>query len=222
MNTQQNQTRQTAAAVDKKSPAFAVSKYNLARSNFMMALILTVVNVLLGVVGASVYLLFSIAFPYFMFDATSLAWSIPSIVVFAAYVVFYILSKKRPAFMIVSLVFFSLDCLFLLLYSAYLSNIPELGVSLSNFIIDYLTHIWVLVYFIIGARYTNRYRAAIRENPSILEGSVFKNASIPVEPSPEEPAENSGINSFGSYYESTPENNAEPRPTDDTPHDPEQ
>ena len=173
------------ATVDKKSPAHAVRKYNLARSNLFTAILLTIINILLGCVGANVYLLFSITFPYMMFDIRDIVFSIPAIVVLGVFIVYYICSKKKPGFMIAALVTFILDFAFLILYSLFIIGFSEFEITFADFIIDYLTHIWVLVYLIIGTRYTRRYRAAIRENPELLEGSAFRNAAIPEEAVPD-------------------------------------
>lgn len=172
----------SAAAVpviDKNSPAYAVGRYNLARTNLMLAVILTVVNIVLGAVGANMYLLFSIAFPYFMFDITDILWSIPAIVVLGIFVMYWICSKKKPGFMIAALVTFIFDCLFLVGYSLLLTVISEGEISVAEFILDYATHIWVLVYLIIGTKYAKRYKAAVAENPEIVEGSFAKNADMP-------------------------------------------
>ena len=183
----QNQT--PAVQVDKKSPAYAVKQFNTARSNLLVALLLTVINIVVGCIGANFYLLFSISFPYFMFDITDILWSIPAIAVLALYVVYYLCSKKKPGFMIAALVTFILDFLFLIGYSLILTQIPEAEITIADFIVDYATHIWVLVYLIIGARYTKRYKAAITADPSLIAGNIFQNASAPVETEPEPQAE---------------------------------
>ena len=177
-----NSTSAAAApAVDKNSPAYAVGRYNVARSNLMLAVILTVVNIVLGAVGANVYLLFSIAFPYFMFDITDIVWSIPAIVVLGIYVMYWLCSKKKPGFMIAALVTFIFDCLFLVGYSLLVTVISEGEITIAEFLLDYATHIWVLVYLIIGTKYAKRYKKAVTENPEIVEGSLFNVAVIPVE-----------------------------------------
>lgn len=179
-------TQNNVEKLDKKSPAYAIRQFNLARSNFFTALILTVVNIVLLALGANVYLLFSVSFPYIMFDTTNIVHSIPALVVLALYIVFYICSKKKPGFMIAALVAFILDFIFLIGISYFITVISENQVTFADYIIDYLTHIWVLVYLIIGTVNTKRYKAAIKENPSLVEGSPFKNADIPEDPSPVE------------------------------------
>ena len=174
-----------ATSIDKNTPAYAVSKYNSARSNLLVALIFTVANMLLGALGSGVYMLFSIYFPYCMFDITDIVWSVPALAVLALFVVCYIFSKKKPGFMIAALVTFILDFLFLIGYSILVSRIPELGITIADFLIDYLTHIWVLVYLFIGARYSKRYKAAINQNPELVLGSIFTNAALPMETLPE-------------------------------------
>lgn len=183
MNSSQNQT--PAVPVDKASPAYAVKQYNTARSNLLIALVLTVINIVTGCIGANFYLLFSISFPYLMFDISDILWSIPAVAVLALYVVYYLCSKKKPGFMIAALVTFILDFLFLIGYSLILTQIPEAGVTVADFLIDYATHVWVLVYLIIGTRYAKRYKAAITADPSLIDGKAFQNASLPVETAPQ-------------------------------------
>lgn len=179
-----NNNKNNIITVDKNTPSYAVMKYNSARSNLLIAIVLTLVNIIVGSLGGSVYLLFSISFPYMMFDITDIVWSIPAIVVLGLFIAFYILCKKKPGFMIAALVAFILDSLFLVGYSILLSNVPELEITVADFIIDYITHLWLLIYLIIGARYTMRYKKAITSDPSVLEGSFFQNASLSVSAEP--------------------------------------
>lgn len=178
-STASNTTSAQAPAPDKKSPAYAVGRFNVARTNLFLAVLLTVINIVLGCIGANAYLLFSIAFPYFMFDIADIVWSIPAVLVLILFFLYWLLSKKHPGFMIAALVTFIADCLFLVVFSIFTVGITEGEISFSEFILDYLTHIWVLVYLIIGTVYTRRYKKAIKEYPEIVEGSLLHNANVP-------------------------------------------
>lgn len=182
------QSQKEALKQYKTTPAYAVQRFNLARTNLLIALVLTVVNILLYCLNVNMYMLFSISYPYYWFDTTDLIGSIPAIIVLAGYVVLYLFSKKNPGLMIAAMVAFIIDCLFLVGYSAILVNMIE-EATFGDFLMDYLTHIWVLVYLIIGTKFTKRYKAAVTEHPELLEGSLFKNADLPPVPMPEETAE---------------------------------
>ena len=123
-----------------------------------------------------------------MFDLTDLAFLIPSVVILALYVVYYLCSKKETGFMIAAMVTFILDILFLIGYSYMAVTVTGGEISYADFIIDYAAHVWVLIELIIGVKYSKRYKAAITDDPSLVAGNIFKNASIPAEPLPEAPA----------------------------------
>ena len=118
--------------------------YNSARHNLLVAIIFTVINCVLAVVGAGVYFLFSCAFPYAMaYDGafwTGIMYSaeeyaemgvlasdmlpkwvffvmlVPAVIAIALYVLCWVFSKNRVGWMIAATVMFVLDTLFMLLY----------------------------------------------------------------------------------------------------------
>lgn len=135
--------------------AVAEHKYNSARGNLILMIVLTIVNVFLLFFGSDAFLLFSATVPYFsaatgMYAMTEVGVSSAFIAVcfgFAAvsiiaYVLCWILSKKHYGWMIAALVMFIVDTGAMALM--YLTAQDVSG------ILDVLIHAWVLYYLISG------------------------------------------------------------------------
>lgn len=144
-------------------------RYNSARSNLMLVIVFSLINLILLITQSNVYFLFSAAIPYALTDlgmffcglygddyytgelagmefldpsffAIMLAISL-AIIVF--YFVCYILSKKnKVAWLIVALVLFSLDTLVMFWYY---------GISV-NMLLDFFFHAWMIVILALGVR----------------------------------------------------------------------
>lgn len=135
-------------------------KYNRSRANLLLVIICTVVN-LFTVTFSNTYFLFSatipMLFPYtmaalvedpeFMAEVGITAEAstpliitglVIGLILVLPYLLCWIFSKKRVGWMIASLVFFSIDCLFLLLTFD------------TSIIIDLLIHAWVMFYLVTG------------------------------------------------------------------------
>ena len=65
------------------------------------------------------------------------------------------------------MVLFIIDCHFLVLVVASASYFSQGEISFVDFILDFLMHIYVLVYLIIGVRYSRRYKTALAEGQTI-------------------------------------------------------
>ncbi len=154
---------------NQKSPSrralsvLATNKYQVARSNLLLVVVLTTLNILLGALNANTYLLFSASIPHFIVEFASVAVIAPeevgltapienaaSFMIVAAviaavltipYLLCWIFSKKHYGWMIAALVFFSLDTLCLFLLFDFIYMIP-----------DILIHAWVLVYLVMGVK----------------------------------------------------------------------
>lgn len=125
-------------------------RYNSARSNLLMVIIFTFLNIVLTTANSGFYMLFSASIPYFIASEGVYLYSegyslqlmlslvIIGIALLVPYLVFWIFSKKHRGWMIAALVYFSLDLIFLL----YFFNISML--------LDILFHAWVLYFLIIG------------------------------------------------------------------------
>ena len=165
-------------------PMQIVRRFQSARSNLLIALILTLVNIVLYAVGSTTYFLFSISLPYYLFDLADPLFIIIPVVVLAFYLCCYLFSKKKPGLMVAALIAFILDCIFLVGYSILLMQVPELGITPADFIIDYLTHIWLLFYLIRGAKYAKPYRL-IREGGMQAVANADMVNTVPAETIPE-------------------------------------
>ncbi len=146
------------------------NQYAVARGNFLLVVIFSLINVVLCLLGQDTYFLFSAIVPYFIASIGALwgglyspeyyadlemteadflpvgfviACAAVAVVIIATYFVCWLLSKKHVAFMIIPLVLFVIDTV----------AMPILfGFSLE-WILDYVFHAWVLVSLIIGIVY---------------------------------------------------------------------
>ena len=129
----------------------AEQKYASARSNLLLMLILTVVNIVLYVCGSYTMFLFSATVPYLMVVCSTIFFDMPALmiicigiaaVILIVYLLCWIFSKKHYGWMIGALVLFSLDILAMV--GMFLVS-PELFSILAA-----LWHVWVLYYLITG------------------------------------------------------------------------
>lgn len=138
--------------------ASAQQQYKIARSNLLLMLVLTVVNIILLVAEADTMLLFSATVPYYL-SAISMGiyaeYSQVAIVGFGivvailvVYLLCWIFSKKHYGWMIAALVFFILD-------SIAMIGLYVLAEDFSG-ILDIVVHIWVLYYLVIGVKYGHK------------------------------------------------------------------
>ncbi len=132
---------------------FALQQVKIARSNLLLMIILTVVNVVLLAVGADTMLLFSATVPYYV-AAVGIVSEVSQImavcfavaaVILVLYLICWMLSKRHYGWMIAAMVLFILDSIAMI----------GLYVLVEDFsgILDLIIHIWVLYYLIIGVKY---------------------------------------------------------------------
>jgi len=135
--------------------ANAERKYNLARANLLLALIFTVVNVVLTLVNADIYFLFSAFMPLVAVElgigmATEFGTTVMVLLVAIGIALLvpcllcWIFSKKKMGWMIAALVYFVFDTAFLLLFALLLGMLTS--------IIDILFHAWIIYYMIVGVK----------------------------------------------------------------------
>ncbi len=132
----------------------ATQKYKEARTNLYMMIVLTAINIVLLFVEADYMLLFSATVPYFFvglglefIGSSAYILIMIGIVILLVYLAMAIFSKNHYGFMIVALVLFAFDTLFMLGTLFITGDFSGL--------IDILVHIWVLYYLIMGVRYGN-------------------------------------------------------------------
>lgn len=147
-------------------------KFNSARTNLLLVLVLTLVNIILLIAGSETFMLFSASIPYYAV-CLPVVWGefelfvagcILAAVLLVIYFLSWLLSKKRPGWLVVALVMFILDTLALIGF--YL-----LAEEISG-IMDVVIHIWVLYYLVNG----------------IFAARKLKNMPMPLEETAEEVA----------------------------------
>lgn len=134
--------KNNAGAVKPPEVVFAT-----ARSNLLLVVGFTAINVILRLVSADMYFLFSAAIPLAFLDVAVLMESTEAMViagilaflVTGLYLLCWGLSKKHRGWLVVALVMFALDTL--LLFLLY---------EVSSVIFDVLMHVWVLYYLVTG------------------------------------------------------------------------
>ena len=128
-------------------------KYKRSRANLLLVTIVSVVNLFTLALNGS-YFLFSASIPAIPVEL-AMPMSEEEVVVFSDFIVpiiigiiltvpyllCWVFSKKRAGWMIPALVFFSFDCLYILMLTL---------IEPTAFIIDILFHAWVMFYLITG------------------------------------------------------------------------
>lgn len=142
-------------------------RYNTGRSVLLLTLLFTVLNCVILAAGGDSYYLYSLMMPYrIIFYGLYLTGKLPadyyeptetqfldpglfyaalavSAVIIALFLISYILSKKKVGWLVLGLVMFAVDCVYLaIIYIMY-------GFALSD-IIDVLFHVWCLISLVTG------------------------------------------------------------------------
>ena len=159
--------------------ANAERKYNIARSNLLLALIFTVVNVVLTLVSADMYFLFSAFMPLVMVElgvalapdlgsVTMIVMTAIGVVLIIPCLLSWIFSKKKSGWMIAALVYFVFDTAILLLFA--------LAFGMFTSIIDIVFHAWLIYYMIVGVKAGIALKTLPEEEePASLDGAAEKN-----------------------------------------------
>ena len=140
-------------AIDKNSPEYLLKQVAGGRSSLLTVLIFTVVNLVMLLLDSGTYFLFSASVPYYltafgigmdmgMGEAGIGTFTLIALGISAAVLVLYLLcwllSKKHPGWFAVALVAFILDTLALL-------GLALMMDLLTDSIMDFVFHIWVIV-----------------------------------------------------------------------------
>ena len=155
----------------KYSPEYLLKQMAGARASLLAVLIFTVVNLAMLLLETDRYFLFSASVPQYLtafgmgFDLGLGYWGfgpftaialVVSAVVLVLYLLCWLLSKKRPGWLIAALVFFIIDTVALLVVSLLLEILTE------N-ILDLVIHAWVLFELIQGISANNKLEKMIAE-----------------------------------------------------------
>ena len=138
-----------------------IASYQRGRNNLLSALLVSVVNIILGAVEATFYFPFCAWLPYqfgylgilqlMEFDALplvsqrlTLGYLLIAVVALVVLLLCWIFSRKHFGWLITAFVLFSLD-LGVLVWSSVSFQLPEL-------LLDIFFHIWILVILFLGLR----------------------------------------------------------------------
>ena len=154
--------------------------YKKARASLLVAICLTVVNIILLFTGMDVMMLFSISAPYFisvlgaiMEDTVMMTTgAVIGVVCLVPYLLCWLLSKKHSAWIIVALVLMCLDTVTLILVYLLVGDISG--------IMDFLFHgllIYELIMGIIGAK-------KLKNMPE----EILEEVPMEIEPQEEQPS----------------------------------
>lgn len=157
--------------------ALAEQKYKSSRYNLLLMLGFTILNIVLLYFDAGVMMLFSATVPYYsmvfaMMSETATQLTVfltMSIIPLIVYLICFIFSKKHYAFMIVALVFFSLDTLALVALFTIALDVSA--------VLDLAVHIWVLYYLITGV--SNGYKIKKLPDDPKVEAESLDPALLP-------------------------------------------
>lgn len=158
------------------------SKYSAARTNLLMVVAFTAINILMLAFGGGSYFLFSATVPYlitlygmllcgmlpeevyegmegmfFLDESFFYITLVISAAILALYVICFFFSKKKPVFLTIGLVIFAIDTLVMVLYY---------GIS-ADMIMDAIFHAWVLWILFSGVKANSELKKIPDEEPAI-------------------------------------------------------
>ena len=159
-------------------------KYKRSRANLLLVIIASVVNLFTLALNGS-YFLFSASIPAIpvelampMSEEEAVVFSdfivpiIIGVILTVPYLLCWIFSKKRAGWMIPALVFFSFDCLYLLL----LATLDPTAV-----LFDILFHAWVMFYLITGVKHGFKLKNMPEDEPLPAFGETVAEGETPAE-----------------------------------------
>ena len=123
-------------------------RYQAARADLLIMIVLTVANIVLLFVGSDTMMLFSAMIPYISvingyFYNGGIIYYVIAAVVIALYILCWFMSKKKYPWLIVATVLFALD-------SVYLVELCVVSGDFASSTIDFIIHALVLYYLIAG------------------------------------------------------------------------
>lgn len=168
--------KQDVQTVDKNSREYLERRMLTSRSNLIVVILFTVINLVLLVVEYDRYLLFSASVPYYLTvlgivmdyqwggETYMITALVISAVILAVYLVAWLLSKKRPGWLTFAAVFFTLDTVALVWFSITLLENP-----LAN-TLDLIFHLLIVWQLFQGVRSAKKLRELPEEIPVTQEG----------------------------------------------------
>ena len=147
--------------VEKGSQEYDERQVSMSRGAILLVLCLTVVNLGLLIAGSNTYLLFAAFAPYYLtimargFDLAAsgavnggYTWTalVFSALVLGLYLLCWLLSKKNPKWLTVSLTLFTMDTICLALLCRFVFG------GFTDSIMDFFMHAWVIYELYVGVR----------------------------------------------------------------------
>jgi hypothetical protein len=150
-----------------------VLKFETSRKNLLSVVIFTLINLILTAFNADVSFLFSATLPQIVYEVGKLLDTemgstlfaiigfVVAFIMIAAYFGLYAFSKRVRAFILVALIFFSIDSAILLFL------IFDMDFS-ASFLLDIAFHGWVLYYLIFGTKAWFNLRGASADDYKLI------------------------------------------------------
>ncbi len=144
--------------------------YQSARYAIILLVILTALNILMSVLNIDRYFVSSVFLSYFMVTLieSKAVGVVVAALILVPYLLSFFLSKKKPAWMVVALVLFILDTLFVIYFAFLLYRIGESPLSM---LLDLLMHAFVIFELVMGVKYR---KEATAEPEETAEGPVMR------------------------------------------------
>ena len=156
-------------------------KFSRSRGNLLAVVIFTLVNMGLVVFGSDWYLLFSATVPYlliifaveeaaiFGYNAITITLIAMALIGVFLYFLFWLLSGRFRAFMLVAMIFFSIDSIVLLVL---MLNLFLVGAFDFGLLLDAAFQTWIMFYLITGTVAWARLRGVTREQLQDVKNTV--------------------------------------------------
>ena len=157
-------------------------KYESARANLLLVIIITAVNIALILLDTGRSFLFSASLPQ-IFVVIGVAfgamWELPAltaigivhgVLTLGVYLLCYFLSKKKSGWMIFALVWFIVDWIAMILGFLVLFEV-NFGV-----ILDLVFHVWITIYLVSGVKYAKEYCENEMYNKTLIPPAVTQAA----------------------------------------------
>lgn len=138
------------------SPRIAAErKYAMARNSLLMVLLFSVINVVAALANSDYYFLFSASVPYLtallgvgfaadLGNTVMIVMGVISVALLVPYLLSWIFSKKKYGWLVVSLVYFVLDTVCMLLFLLLFGDFTS--------IVDIVFHGWVIYEMVVGVK----------------------------------------------------------------------
>ena len=150
--------------------------YNTARANIWVVVLFSAINLVLTLGNTGRYVLFSAMAPLAFFEYSRafaeiyrnelfyILGAVMAAIIIIIYFVFWLLSKRFRVFILVSLIYFSFDCL-LVIYLIFINGFDR------SWIFDIIFHIWIMFVFIKG---TEAWAGLRKADPELVANLIKK------------------------------------------------